>query len=485
MNQSVNRGLLVLAACLWLALTVLAFTGAAWRWENILPLSLSLAILIAGQAGGARAAQVFVAASLLVCAAWVAGHVVATPVLAGSVATYFAFGFYPKLLEIRRGDSQVAYDRAAVPLRQGRDTLKKNLESLRQRASEMRRRGAESDGLFHLAKEIGRVLTLDDMLELARERVAETLQRRHSSTRPGTGSGTASRFLLLLEDKASRKLKTAFSSDETDELKRLLTEGPGMAWIRGLSRPVLAADGRSAQALALAGVPAGLHLPGAGSFVVAPLLIRGQSIGSLMVYDRQTGAFGPRDLENFGLLASQLAIGIEKALLYEEVERLSITDGLTGLYVHRFFQERLEEELRRAARYATRLSLLMLDIDHFKDVNDTLGHGAGDEVLKKVAGLLASKGESLDLVARYGGEEFSLVLPDQDLPAALKKAERIRAAVEGEPFQFNGQALRITLSAGVACYPDHAMTPKLLIERADQALYASKTAGRNRVTAAS
>ena len=213
-----------------------------------------------------------------------------------------------------------------------------------------------------------------------------------------------------------------------------------------------------------------------------PLLIQSQVIGLVVVFDLGSSKPESQDSFNLRILASQIAIGIEKAMLYDKVQRLSITDGLTGLFVHRHFQSRLEEEIRRAERYKDALSLLMFDIDFFKKYNDSYGHLAGDAVLlKRVAGLLRDNIGSGDIAARYGGEEFSVILPKQDKSDALAKAEKIRKAVEMDSFNFEGVSAKVTVSVGLASFPGDAMTKKGLLDKADQALYKAKHDGRNRV----
>lgn len=167
-----------------------------------------------------------------------------------------------------------------------------------------------------------------------------------------------------------------------------------------------------------------------------------------------------------------------------QLERLAVTDGLTGLFNHRHFQEVLSHEVRRADRAAHRLSVVMIDVDHFKHYNDTHGHPAGDELLRELSFLLASNLRATDIVARYGGEEFVLLLMDCDRPSGLATAEKLRALVEAHPFEHSDEQPlgRLTISVGVAFYPDDSGSPGDLIFAADQALYRSKRAGRNRVT---
>ncbi len=165
-----------------------------------------------------------------------------------------------------------------------------------------------------------------------------------------------------------------------------------------------------------------------------------------------------------------------------ELEQLATHDGLTGLYSHRMFHVLLEEERARNDRFGRQLSLLMLDIDHFKRVNDTHGHQAGDLILKGLSDLLNRQARAIDRVCRYGGEEITLLLPETDANGAANIAERLRAAVEREAFDVgNGRTIPITVSIGIASYPLDADSTEKLIAAADAAMYVAKQAGRNRV----
>ncbi len=176
--------------------------------------------------------------------------------------------------------------------------------------------------------------------------------------------------------------------------------------------------------------------------------------------------------------------------LNEQLKGQSLRDGLTNLYNHRAFQQRLKEEAFRALRNKLKLSLLFIDVDHFKNYNDKNGHQAGDDLLRVMAELLvsssrskASQVRSSDIVARYGGEEFAVLLPDTPLEGAKIKAERIRKAVELAvvPGMENQPLKHMSVSVGLACLPDDAQTPELLIEYADQAMYQAKHSGRNQI----
>ena len=166
----------------------------------------------------------------------------------------------------------------------------------------------------------------------------------------------------------------------------------------------------------------------------------------------------------------------------QTLENMATHDGLTCLYNHRMFHTLLEEELARAKRFNHPVSLLMLDIDHFKHVNDTHGHQAGDAILKGLSDLLVRQARAIDRVCRYGGEEITLILPETDVNGAINIAERLRTAVEQEPFDVgSGRTIHITVSIGAASYPAHATSGEALVSAADTAMYAAKQGGRNRV----
>lgn len=179
----------------------------------------------------------------------------------------------------------------------------------------------------------------------------------------------------------------------------------------------------------------------------------------------------------------QDVLAIEYALLYERTRQIAITDRLTGLHNFGYFFERLKEEKMRAERYHRLLSLVLFDIDHFKKYNDTNGHPAGNEVLKKIASILKSEAREVDIVARYGGEEMVMVLPETGRKRASELADRIRERIASTDFaHMESQPLKkITVSAGVATYPVDAATEEELIKKADTSLYEAKSGGRNRV----
>ena len=168
---------------------------------------------------------------------------------------------------------------------------------------------------------------------------------------------------------------------------------------------------------------------------------------------------------------------------HENLMSSALRDGLTKLFNKRYFLERLDSELKFAARHGTSLALLMLDLDHFKKINDSRGHVAGDTVLSTIGAVLQRSARNEDVVARFGGEEFGIILRAIEINSALVMAERVRKLVEATPIQLDGgKTLRATISIGVACYPaTQANTPEELVDAADKALYRAKHGGRDRV----
>jgi two-component system cell cycle response regulator len=212
------------------------------------------------------------------------------------------------------------------------------------------------------------------------------------------------------------------------------------------------------------------------------LTSKGHPCGSIGLFSRKPSTFNEKNLTTFGIIVRQANIVIDYARLYERNKQLSITDGLTSLYNHRYFQEALKREFARSARHKSDLTLVILDIDFFKKINDTHGHQQGDVILTELARILKRAVRALDLVSRYGGEEFTILMPDASLNDAMRVAERLRRSVENHEFATRDQTMKVTVSMGVASVPHPLVcNPAQLINAADQALYAAKRNGRNRV----
>jgi diguanylate cyclase (GGDEF)-like protein/PAS domain S-box-containing protein len=220
----------------------------------------------------------------------------------------------------------------------------------------------------------------------------------------------------------------------------------------------------------------------ARSFLGVPLIVRNHVVGVISMQSYQPCAYSPQQIETLEHIAVQAAIALQNSQLYEEVQQLAATDELTGLPNRRVLFERGRDEINRAQRFNHPLAVAMLDIDHFKIVNDTYTHAAGDHVLQAIAQMCKAQLRNTDLAARYGGEEFALLLPETDSAAAIQVVERL-CQVLAETDIALGQEIttRVTVSAGIAMFDATTDSFDALIQRADQALYRAKHSGRNRV----
>ena len=258
-----------------------------------------------------------------------------------------------------------------------------------------------------------------------------------------------------------------------------LPVGRGIAGHAARGEPVLLpGEGRVASS--------GPMEPATATAVAVPLERAQRVIGVIALYGRPIReAFREEDAESLASFAGQASVAIENVLLHQETERLSITDGLTGVWNRRYLELTLRKEIDRAQRFNRPLSLLMIDIDHFKRVNDLCGHQRGDEVLVDLTRrVLDSIRTQIDTLARYGGEEFVVVLPETPEEGARVVAEKIRSAVRDHSFASDtGPDVSTTVSVGVASFPEDGKTAQELLHAADLAMYRAKQAGRDRVEA--
>ena len=220
-----------------------------------------------------------------------------------------------------------------------------------------------------------------------------------------------------------------------------------------------------------------------GSLGIVPLTRDQRVIGAIVVASPEAGRLTRDEIRNLSALGAVAATSLEIVWDIEEVTKRASTDGLTGLVNRRAFDEHLKRLLNETDRFGQPLALILADIDHFKQINDNLGHEAGDEVLRRVAKKLLEGVRNVDVVARYGGEEFAILLPQTALAGATDLADRLRHAVEARPMKFKGEEVSVTISLGVASYPDAVPSREILFRSADRALYEAKEAGRNCVKA--
>jgi len=218
------------------------------------------------------------------------------------------------------------------------------------------------------------------------------------------------------------------------------------------------------------------------SLISAPLLVGRRAIGILRLDSATESSFSNDDLRLLSTIADLGAVAVENAQLYQKAEELAIKDGLTSLYLRRYLDERLEEEIKRSLRKGSVFSILMLDIDKFKDYNDKFGHMAGDIVLKTIAKILQMNFDQPgNVIGRYGGEEFLVILAECHKENARDIAENLRRAIKEKEIILRKKQTHITASIGIAAFPEDAKVMGDLIRCADTALYAAKKAGRDKV----
>jgi two-component system, cell cycle response regulator len=330
---------------------------------------------------------------------------------------------------------------------------------------------ASRDELARSMSRLGQTLSsthdLPKLLAVVLEAAVQTRQARAGS------------LLLLTPDRTALVRQATHGLRDRDPAERVPV-GQGVAGtVAATGRPMVLASPAEARQ------PAEGE-PTATTQVSVPLLSQGRVLGVLSLYDRGDGEpFTLTDADALTAFAVQAAAAIENVQLHAEAERLSVTDPLTGAWNYRYFGRRFEQEIERSRRFGRVLALLMIDLDHFKSVNDRHGHQRGDEVLVEFARRVTGSVRDIDTFARYGGEEFVLILPETNLGGGLAVAEKLRLATHGTAFcDRAGDGVRLTVSIGVACFPEHATAPAELLRAADEALYEAKMQGRDRVVTA-
>jgi diguanylate cyclase (GGDEF)-like protein len=215
------------------------------------------------------------------------------------------------------------------------------------------------------------------------------------------------------------------------------------------------------------------------------MIAQGETLGLFYLNTARPEALSHAKRQLARTVAEQVGLAIANLHLRETLQNQSIRDSLTGLFNRRYLEEALQQELARAQRQQSPISIVMLDVDHFKQFNDTYGHDAGDFVLKAIGQTLRENIRGSDIACRYGGEEMTLVFPETTMAEAVKRAEQLRQLISQLDLSYGGKALNtLTASLGIAAFPEHGSHGNALIQTADAALYRAKAAGRDRVVAA-
>ena len=316
-----------------------------------------------------------------------------------------------------------------------------------------------------------RILTSDLRLETVLQTLVETarqlLKARYAALGVLDAKGDFAQFVVVGITEAERE-RIGAPPQGHGLLGNFLHEGASLR-LNNLTR-----DPRSI------GFPP--HHPPMKTFMGVPIVARGKVVGRIYLTDKANDQLFTQEDEDLMVgLAADAAIAIENARLFAEVQELAITDGLTGLHNRRHFFTLAEREIERAHRYGHPLSMILLDVDHFKQVNDTYGHDVGDQVLRKVTARWRERLRKVDILGRYGGEEFVALLPEKDLVGAFSAAERMRQSVTESPIETDQGLLAITISLGVADINESCSDLATLLNHADAALYLAKNEGRNQV----
>lgn len=325
--------------------------------------------------------------------------------------------------------------------------------------------------------EIGKALTstldLRKVLDIIMERISELFRPKNWS--------------LLLLDESTNQLSFEIAVGEGSEklLDVKLNVGEGIAgWVAQNAEPLLISDAYSDPRFAKS-VDQQTKFR-TQSIICVPLRSKGKVLGVIELINQLEGrSFQLEDLTLLKTLADYAAIAIENARYFQKVQELTITDDMTSLYNSRHLQQQLDLEIQRSRRYHLKFSLIFLDLDHFKTVNDNYGHLVGSKVLRETADIILECLRDVDVATRYGGDEFVLLLPETDITAAMIVTSRLREAMNAHVFAADaGMNIRLTASFGVATYPDDADTKVDIIRVADNAMYHVKETTRNGIATA-
>ncbi len=347
---------------------------------------------------------------------------------------------------------------------------KRLLQENRKLLADLEQRVRELSTFNLVAKTLNSTLRLKEVLDIVMNKIKDLIM--------------AEAWSILMLDEASNELVFEVALGEKgDQVREMrLAMGQGVAgWVAEHRQPVIVPDAATDQRF-FKGVDQRTGFQ-TRSIIATPLISRGRLLGVVEIMNKSGNVpFNEKDLELLQILADHAAIAIENARLYEKAQRLAITDDLTGLYNSRQCEQFLKEAIRQAKQTNQPLSVIFLDLDHMKEVDDSYGHLLGGQALREVADRIASLVSPPDLASRYGGDEYVLVLPGKGPKAALAQAEQIRRKIEVEPFLASEKlSCRITASIGIACFPQHGATSDELLSQADKAMYRVKESGKNRV----
>lgn len=335
---------------------------------------------------------------------------------------------------------------------------------------EQRQRRLQLAMFNEIGKALASSLDLKEILSIVMVKISELLRPKNWS------------LLLVDEEKSEMRFEIAVGvgSDKIKDLR--LKVGEGIAgWVAKERRPVLVPDVSKDPRFSKKADDASKFVT--KSVVCVPLVNHGKCYGVIELINKvESGNFGDEDLLILTTIADYTAIAIENAIFFNRVQELTVTDDLTKLYNSRFMHDRLHHEVERAKRFKYDLSMIFVDLDYFKDVNDNYGHLRGSKLLKEIAQLFVHLIRGIDIACRYGGDEFLIIMPSTTKDNAHKVAEKLRGALNESVFlKDEGLSIKLTASFGVATFPHDAADKDELIHKADNAMYRVKNRTRNGV----
>ncbi|MEW6325012.1 MAG: sensor domain-containing diguanylate cyclase [Nitrospirota bacterium] len=348
-----------------------------------------------------------------------------------------------------------------------RETLAQENRRLR---AELRQRTRELNFFLNSAKALTSTLELKKVLRVIMAR-AQQLIRAEAWALLLVDEPTGELTFELLESKHEKSLKS-----------QRVKPGQGAAgWVAAHGQPLLVVDLAKEPRFAN-GADSQIGSP-SRSLLCVPIMNKKRTVGVIEAANKSgNGPFNEQDLNLLVKLVEQAEIAIERAYLYQKMADLAVTDDLTKLFNFRYLDQTLDIEIRRGQRYGANVSLIFMDMDYFKQVNDRYGHLMGSRVLIEVAQILIQNLRDVDIIARYGGDEFVVVLPETPLDVTFRIAQRLKQALREHTFlEAEGHPVNLTASYGIANYPTHARNKKDLIRLADQAMYRAKNSGRDQI----
>jgi len=373
----------------------------------------------------------------------------------------FSFNFLKRVVEF-----QTEYTLKREKVVEEKNTLSEGIEKDRAQTDSLELKFERYEALKNVAEHLTDISSQEKITSFLTQKSFEIV-------------GKSTRSLIYLVNPDNQELVLTYSK-KPDDFPRIKTKKGDRfdKWVIRQNQPLIVLD--ATRDFRFSQDDIALDEINFKSLIAVPMVSHNKLIGLLRLDSQNSNMYNPDDLRLLDYIGDLGAVALHNSILYQRTNELAIRDGLTNLFVHRYFMDRLSLELQRALKKEHQLSLLMIDIDYFKDYNDKYGHIAGDILLKHLSSLLTSIVGKAHIVARYGGEEFAIILFGEDKETTKNIAEKIRASVEKEPFSLRREKTHATVSIGAAIFPDDAKTREDLLRAADQNLYRAKKEGRNR-----